>query len=47
MHPLRFSEGSKASPRPKGGPWTSRTSTFEGMAWPGLLPAYTQTVETY
>ena len=37
MHPLRLREGSKASPRPKGGPWTNRTSTFEGMAWAGSL----------
>lgn len=33
IHPLRFKEGNSASPRPKGGPWTNKTSTFSGMAF--------------
>ena len=44
IHPLRFKEGNSASPRPKGGPWTNKTSTFSGMAF-GAITGQIQLVK--
>ena len=44
IHPLRFKEGNSASPRPKGGPWTNKTSTFSGMAF-GAITGQMQLVK--